>query len=161
MPGLSCSMRDLLGAACGVVVAACGLLSCGMLTLSRGMHAGSSSPTRDQTRAPCIGSVESYPLDYQGSPFIFEQLIHSWSSEKYKVYAAVSPSQVLVPLSSPTGNPLLLISWVSFRNFCAHMKRNMNTSPYPPTPSNTHTAAFTSKVALKCWVFYWGKIYIT
>ena len=43
-------------------------LSCGMQTLSCGMHAGSSSPTRGQTRAPCIGSVESYPLDHQGSP---------------------------------------------------------------------------------------------
>ena len=27
-----------------------------------------SSPTRDQTCVPCIGSVESYPLDRQGSP---------------------------------------------------------------------------------------------
>ena len=24
--------------------------------------------TRDQTQAPCIGSVKSYPLDHQGSP---------------------------------------------------------------------------------------------
>ena len=45
----------------GIFVAACRLLSCGM-------RAGSSSPMRDQTRAPCIGSVESYPLDHQGSP---------------------------------------------------------------------------------------------
>ena len=27
-----------------------------------------SSLTRDQTQAPCIGSVESQPLDHQGSP---------------------------------------------------------------------------------------------
>ena len=27
-----------------------------------------SSPTRDQTRIPCIGSAESQPLDHQGSP---------------------------------------------------------------------------------------------
>ena len=32
------------------------------------MHAESSSPTRDWTRAPGIGSVESYPLDHQGGP---------------------------------------------------------------------------------------------
>ena len=31
-------------------------------------HVGSSSVTRDQTRAPCIGSVESQLLDRQGSP---------------------------------------------------------------------------------------------
>ena len=47
-----------------VLVAACGLLSCGT-------RAGSSSPTRDQTPAPCIGSVESYPLDHLGSPNSF------------------------------------------------------------------------------------------
>ena len=51
---LRCGTRDLL-------LAACGLLSC--VT-----HVGSSSPTRDRTWAPCIGSAESYPLDHQGSP---------------------------------------------------------------------------------------------
>ena len=30
-------------------------------------HAG-SSPTRDRTQVPCVGSTESYPLDRQGSP---------------------------------------------------------------------------------------------
>ena len=39
-----------------------------MGTLSCVMHAGSSSPSRDGTRAPCIGSGESYPLDHHGSP---------------------------------------------------------------------------------------------
>ena len=37
-------------------------------------HAGSSSPTRHRTPVPCIGSVESYPLDHQGSP-LFLQLL--------------------------------------------------------------------------------------
>ena len=32
------------------------------------MQAGSSSPTRDRTQVPCIGSAESYQLDHQGSP---------------------------------------------------------------------------------------------
>ena len=54
-PGLSCSMQDLS-------VAACRLLSCSM-------YAGSSSPTMYRSQAPCIGSVESYPLDHQGSPY--------------------------------------------------------------------------------------------
>ena len=31
---------------------------------------GSSSLTRERTRAPCIGSMEPYPLDHQGSPFL-------------------------------------------------------------------------------------------
>ena len=61
-------LRQVLVAACRIFVAACGLLSCGMQTLSCGMHAGFSSPTRDGTQAPCIGSMESYPLDHQGSP---------------------------------------------------------------------------------------------
>ena len=42
-------------------------LSCGTRDLLCDMHVESSSPTRDRTRAPCIGSVESYPLDHQGS----------------------------------------------------------------------------------------------
>ena len=44
-PGLSCSIQDL-----------------------QLQHVGSSSLTRDQTWALCIGSVKSQPLDHQGSP---------------------------------------------------------------------------------------------
>ena len=58
-------------AACGIfffLVVACGLLSCGMRTLSCGIHARSSSPTRDWTRAPCIGNRVLNLLDHQGSP---------------------------------------------------------------------------------------------
>ena len=57
-----------------VLVAARRLLSCGMRTLSCSMHVGSSSLIRDRTRAPCIGSAESYPLHHQGSP----PLRHFW-----------------------------------------------------------------------------------
>ena len=32
---------------------------------------GSSSLTRDQTQGPCIGNMESQPLDHQGSPYPF------------------------------------------------------------------------------------------
>ena len=39
-----------------------------MQTLSCGVHVGSSSPTTNRTRAPCIGSTESYPLGHQESP---------------------------------------------------------------------------------------------
>ena len=39
-----------------VLVAAGGLLSCGIRTLSCDTHVGSSSLTRDQTQASCIGS---------------------------------------------------------------------------------------------------------
>ena len=52
---------------CQVLVAACRIFSCGMRTPSCGMHAGSSSLTRDRTQAPCTGSMDSYPLDHQGS----------------------------------------------------------------------------------------------
>ena len=44
----------------GFLVEACGL-SCGM-------HAGSGSLIRDRTQGPCLGSMESHPLDHQGSP---------------------------------------------------------------------------------------------
>ena len=66
-----CMLHRVSVVACGLLVAACGLLVAARgLLLSCGMHAGSSSPTRDRTRAPCIGSMESYPLDHQGSPSI-------------------------------------------------------------------------------------------
>ena len=60
-------LRRVLVAAHRIFVSAWGIFSCSMWTLSYDMHAGSSSLTRDRTRAPCIGSVESYPLDHQGS----------------------------------------------------------------------------------------------
>ena len=72
-PGLSCGTRDLH--CCMFLVVACGLLSCCMRTLSCGMHVGSSSSTRDRTWAPCTGSMESYPLDHQGSP---KWVFHIW-----------------------------------------------------------------------------------
>ena len=37
------------------------------LAVPRGMW-DLSSPTRDRTHTPCLGSVESQPLDHQGSP---------------------------------------------------------------------------------------------
>ena len=40
----------------GSLVAAGGLLSCGMQTLSCGMHVGSSSLTRDRTQTPALGA---------------------------------------------------------------------------------------------------------
>ena len=52
----------------GVLVVACRIFSCNMRTQVR--HVGSSSLTRDQTCAPCIGSSESQPLDQQGRPYL-------------------------------------------------------------------------------------------
>ena len=68
-----------LVAACGLLVAARGLLSCSTGTLSCSMRAGSSSPARDWTRAPCIGITESYPLDHQGSPHSSTSLLENKS----------------------------------------------------------------------------------
>ena len=42
-------------------------LGCGTQNLQL-QHVGSGSGTRGRTQAPCIGSVESQPLDRQGSP---------------------------------------------------------------------------------------------
>ena len=41
------------------------IVTCGLLSLS--IPEGSSFLTRDQTRAPCTGSMESYPVDHQDS----------------------------------------------------------------------------------------------
>ena len=43
-------------------------------------HVGSSSLTRDRTWAPCIGSPEFQPLDYQGSPSLDSCQPHSDNS---------------------------------------------------------------------------------
>ena len=59
--GVSCGMWDLQ-------LRHVGSYSCSMRTLSCGTHAGSSSLTRDQTGAPCVGGIESYPLDHHGVP---------------------------------------------------------------------------------------------
>ena len=40
------------------------------------MHVGSSSPTRDRTQAPCIGSVESSALCHQGSPTLHDSCLN-------------------------------------------------------------------------------------
>ena len=47
-------------------IAAHGPSSCSVWVQLR--HGDRSSLTRDQTWVPCIGTTESYPLDYQGSP---------------------------------------------------------------------------------------------
>ena len=64
--GLSCGTLDLH---CSMLDLHCSMwdLHCDMWDLQL-QHVGSSSLTRDSTRAPCIGSTESQPLDHQGSP---------------------------------------------------------------------------------------------
>ena len=46
---------------CRVLVASCGIFSCGMWDLSL---------TRDRTWAPCIGNKVSSPLDHQRGPLV-------------------------------------------------------------------------------------------
>ena len=68
-------------------IVACGILffffffTCGVQTLSCGMHVGSSSPTGIEPGPPA--SMESYPLDHQGSPcttccLFIHLLMDSW-----------------------------------------------------------------------------------
>lgn len=74
------------------------------------------------------------PLPKLLNEFIFEQLIRSGASSNKKckdIYTVESPSSVSVPFLFLSGNPLLLIFWVSFQNFCAHLQTNMNTDTYP------------------------------
>ena len=65
---------------------------------------GSSLLTRDGTQAPCIGSVGSLPLDYQGSPNIL--LISAvWQSD-LTIYRASLVAQLVK-------NPLVMQeTWV-------------------------------------------------
>ena len=73
-----------------VLVAAGGLLSCGMRTLTCGMHVGSSSLTRDRTPTRCIGSMTSYPLRHQGSP----QPHFSYTNKCCRIQSRHDPSNV-------------------------------------------------------------------
>jgi len=74
-----------------------------------------SSPTRDWTQAPCIGSLEFQPLDHQGSPSLGMgfwcqcMLLPSWWCDKWR---NTERTLNLMPLQSnrPT---LLLDSWAS------------------------------------------------
>ena len=52
-------------------------LSCCMQDLQL-LHVGSSSLTRDQTWVPCIGSMQSLPLDHKGSPSAICLSLKSW-----------------------------------------------------------------------------------
>ena len=76
-PGLSCGSQDLCP-------------HCSMWDLrlwpmnSQLQHTASSSLNRDGTWAPCIGSVESWPLDHPGNPWLvalgreLQQLLYLW-----------------------------------------------------------------------------------
>ena len=66
MPGLSCGVRDLC---------------CGVRGLRCGRHAGSSSPNRDRTQAPCIGSVESYPPTTREVPEAHASYLPKWREQ--------------------------------------------------------------------------------
>ena len=44
------------------------IFSHGLKTLR---HAGSSSLIRDQAWAPCVGGMESQPLEHKGNPCLF------------------------------------------------------------------------------------------
>ena len=79
------------------------------------MHVGSSSLTRDRTRAPCIGSTESYPLDHQGSPRDFFFNVHVWAP----------PLEILIQLVW-VETPIL----AAYRlNVCAHPKFMLKPNP--------------------------------
>ena len=48
------------------------------------LYVGYSSPTRDQTWAPCIGSVGSQPLDHQGGPSVPTLLLSEYFAPSSK-----------------------------------------------------------------------------
>ena len=99
-PSLSCGTRDL---------------RCSMQDLqlqhadSLLQHVGSNSPTRDRTWAPCTGSMESYPLDHQGSPTFALTLVHfgsrSFMRNSYNIH--------IYPIHC-----VFASNYVSFRQLC-------------------------------------------
>ena len=83
-----------------------GSFSCGVRTLSCGMHVGSGSPSRDRTWAPCIGSAESYLLDHQGSPSMC--LYALWSLVENCTLEKITYSPSLCTLTVYGGKPSLM-----------------------------------------------------
>lgn len=63
------SLQHVRLSGCGTLALECGSLAVVVHGLS-GTSWDLSYLTRDQTLAPCIGSVESYPLNYQVSPWM-------------------------------------------------------------------------------------------
>ena len=114
------------------------LLSCSKQTLSCGMHVGSSSPTRDQTQAPSIGSVESYPMDHQESP----PSPRLYPSLPTRLFLQITsrPTLSLKPQSIPFCIPIVLFTML----FCHITSLLIEQNQYsghclPCTPSLSHT----------------------
>ncbi|XP_059993722.1 protein Shroom2 isoform X9 [Lagenorhynchus albirostris] len=109
-------LRWVFVVALRVFIAARGLFSCGMWTCSCGVHSGSSSPARDRTQAPSIGSVQSCPPDHQGSPYKVSSRVpcaiqrtelswrpHSWHVTKF---SDSHPETSASPFPSTSSCPL-------------------------------------------------------
>ena len=96
----------------------------------------SSSLIRDQTQVPCIGSMVSYPLDYQGSPqndfppqVIFKLAamlkcsclspLHQYSID------SVFLCQALVQFTGLSDGPSLLLCW------SIHVHAHTHPPPHP------------------------------
>ena len=101
----------------------------------------SSSLTRDQTQAPCIGNTQSYPLDHQGSPraacsipliymSVFVPVPHCFDYYSFVVWSEVwmgySSSFVVLPQDYLV---ILGLLWfhINFRNLCSSSVKNVIT----------------------------------
>ena len=102
------------------------------------MHVGSSSPTRDRTRALCIGSSESYPLGHQGSPTSTLLCSHHTIFPR-----TLSSSQTeTVPIRHPSPPPAPDSLHPTFCLYDSDSSGGLNmrgTSPYPVQPQHQHT----------------------
>ena len=87
---------------CWVLVAACRIFNLFCSTWdhwfwhasSQLWHVGFSSLTKNQTQAPCIGSMESYPLEDHGSFFLF---FFFWFFFFFYFESAIEPALVNFP----------------------------------------------------------------
>ena len=103
--------------------------SCGMWDLqlrhanSQLWHTGSSFPTRDRTRAPCTGSAEPQPLDYQGKPWIKQLLtsafLHCTKSHLCQLHP--SPFCISTPRQSRWYKCVDDDKWQRRKCFCTHI----------------------------------------
>ena len=102
-------------------------------------HVGSSSLTRDQTCTPCIGSVESQPLDHQRSPILVDYFVPT------SLYLLISYPLIALPLPISLTASLFSISVI------------LNTQHYSLNISLCHQRCFLNNILngyVSCSIVY-------
>ena len=135
-------------------------------------HEGSNYLTRDQTQAPCIENMESYPLDHQGIPkpvlvSVKSQTLlsmpttsYTWKGDHaYQSFVLnISPSLLQIAVDSvlpePTTTPFSLRSLLQEREDSSELDK-IQRAPFPVSNSvclTSHMPGFHTQMQVCCAV---------